>query len=591
MFANFVFGRLRPGVQIASAQSEMRVIAERLTKADPEHYTSFSTNVFSLDQENAGPDLRRALLVLQVAVAFVLLIACANVGNLLLTRALEREHEIAVRAALGASSWRILRQVLAETVVITAIAIAIALTVAHWGVLLLSRIAPEDVHGLKDIEIDAPVLIFTVAISAAASLLFALVPAVHILRQNGFQMLNRGSRSVSGGGSANIRNGLAAVELALSLVLLVGAGLMIRTLNTLLTTDMGFRLDHLLVMNIELPEQRYKTSSAIASFNARLLESVRALPGVQSAALTDALAMKTVKQSSFEFPGVEHAPETGPVSTWARASDGYFETLGIRLLKGRTFSRQEITGPDSSAAIINDAFASSFFKNGDAIGRSITFDNESAKKTNFTIVGIVGSERQLGPESAQTPEFYLPGRQLRSFYIVARTVGDPLNLAPQIKQQVWNLEKDQPISQVVTADRMLNEWVAPRRFNMVVMLSFASIAVLLAAVGLYGVLAYSVTIRTREIGIRVALGAEPAGIAKLILKQGLAVAAIGVVVGMSGALALTRFMQSAIYGVGPNDPITLTTVSIVLVLIAAGASYVPAYRAARVNPVDALRAD
>ena len=261
------------------------------------------------------------------------------------------------------------------------------------------------------------------------------------------------------------------------------------------------------------------------------------------------------------------------------------------MLKGRTFSRQEITGPDSSAAIINDAFASSFFKNGDAIGRSITFDNESAKKTNFTIVGIVGSERQLGPESAQTPEFYLPGRQLRSFYIVARTVGDPLNLAPQIKQQVWNLEKDQPISEVVTADRMLNEWVAPRRFNMVVMLSFASIAVLLAAVGLYGVLAYSVTIRTREIGIRVALGADTAGIAKLILKQGLAVAAIGVVVGMSGALALTRFMQSAIYGVGPNDPITLTTVSIVLVLIAAGASYVPAYRAARVNPVDALRAD
>jgi putative ABC transport system permease protein len=366
---------------------------------------------------------------------------------------------------------------------------------------------------------------------------------------------------------------------------------MIRTINSLMNTDLGFRPDHLLVMRVELPESKYKAPEMAASFNRRLLDAVRAIPGVQNAALTSALPMKTVNQSSFEFPGVTYKPGAGPVANWARSSDGYFETLGLRVLRGRTFTREEAMSSDPRVAVVNDAFARSFFPNETAPRKIIVFDNEAGKKTNYRIIGVVANERQMGPDNEQSPQFYLPGSHLRSIILFARTLGDPLNMAPAIKQQVWNIEKDQPISDVVTADTMLRNWTAPRRFNMVILLSFAAIALGLAAVGLYSVLAYSVTLRTREIGIRMALGAEPGRVAIFILKQGLGMALIGIASGLCGALALTRFMQSLIFGVSPTDVPTFAAVAVLLVLISALASYVPAARAARVDPIQALRAE
>ena len=589
-FTYFVFGRLRSGVGITEARSEVNVIAQRLTAAYPDRNTGFGINVFSLYEENVGPDLRRALFVLQAAVAFVLLIACANAGNLLLTRATARDKEVAVRAALGASRWRIVRQAFTESFVLSILAAGVGLLIAFWALMLFIKLAPEDVQGLQEMRIDGTVLVFTVGISMASALVFALIPLFHVSKENVRAVLSRTARSMSGS-SHRLRNALAVAEIALSLVLLTGAGLMIRTLNSLMSTDLGFRPDHLLVMRVELPEHKYTKPEMALSFNTRLLEAVREVPGVQNAALTNALPMKTVNQSSFEFPGVTYKPGTAPVANWARSSDGYFETLGLRVIRGRTFTRQESTSSDPDVAVVNEAFVRSFFRNEDAIRKILLFDNEAGVKTKYRIIGVVANERQMGPDSEQSPQFYLPGSQLRSIILFVRTIGDPLGMASAVKQQVWNIEREQPIPDVVTADMMLRDWTAPRRFNMFILLSFAGIALGLAAVGLYSVLAYSVTLRTREIGIRMALGAEPGVIARFILRQGLTMAVTGIVAGLCGALVLTQFMRSLIFGVSTSDPLTFAAVTVLLLLISVVASYLPALRAARVDPIQALRSE
>jgi predicted permease len=589
-FGYFVFGRLRAGVRISEARSEMKVIAQRLAAARPDTNTGCGINVFPLDEENAGPDLRRALLVLQAAVAFVLLIACANAGNLVLTRALERDKEIAVRTALGASRWSIVRQAFTESLVLSSLAAGVGLLIAFWAQMLFIKFAPEDVHGLQDIRIDGVVAAFAVGVSLAAAMLSVLFPAIHAWKEDIHEVLSRNARSMSGS-SRRLRSALAAAEIGLSLVVLTGAGLMLRTLHSLMSTDLGFRPDHLLVMRVKLPEQKYKSPEMAMAFNSRLLDAVRNVAGVRNAALTNALPMKSVNQSSFEFPGVSYKPGTNPVANWSRSSDGYFETLGLRVLRGTTFTRQETTSNDPDVAVVNEAFVRTFFRNQDALGKALLFDNEAGKKTKYSIVGIVANERQMGPDREQSPQFYLPGNQLRSIILFARTVGDPLSVAPAVKQQVWNIEKEQPISDVVTADTILRNWTAPRRFNMVILLSFGGVALVLATVGLYSVLAYSVTLRRREIGIRMALGAEPNMVARFVLKQGLIMALTGIAVGLCGALVLTRFMRSLISGVSTSDPVTLGAVCVLLVMISMAACYLPALRAARVDPIEALRAE
>jgi putative ABC transport system permease protein len=520
----------------------------------------------------------------------VLLIACANAGNLVLTRALERDKEVAVRAALGASRWSIVRQAFTESLVLSILAAGVGLLIAFWAQRLFIKFAPEDVHGLQDIRMDGAVAAFAVGVSLAAALFSALFPAIHARKEDIHQVLSRTGRGTAGS-SRRLRNVLAAAEIALSLVVLTGAGLMLRTLHSLMSTDLGFRTDHLLVMRMELPEQKYKAPELARAFNERLLDAVRQVAGVRNAALTNALPMTTVNQSSFEFPGVTYKPGTSPVANWSRSSDGYFETLGLRVLRGRTFTRQETISKDANVALVNEAFVRSFFRNEEPLGKALLFNNEAGKRTRYTIIGMAANERQLGPDGAQSPQFYLPGNQLRSIILFARTSGDPLSVATAVKQQVWNIEKDQPVSEVVTADTMLRNWTAPSRFNMVILLSFGGVALLLATVGLYSVLAYSVTLRRREIGIRMALGAGPGAVARFIVKQGLMVALTGIGVGLCGAVALTRFMRSLISGVSPSDPVTLVAVCVLLAMVSMVACYLPALRAARVDPIEALRAE
>jgi putative ABC transport system permease protein len=585
-----VFGRLRPGVTVAQARAEMNVIGDRLRKAFPDRNTGFGINVFPTLGEDIDPDTRRSLYVLQFAVCFVLLIACANVANLLLTKAVAREKEMAVRVALGASRWRIVRQNLCESLVLSLLGGAVGLVLAFGALRLVSYLAPADQHGFHELRMDPLVLAVTLGTALLAGILFGLAPSFHALGQSVNQALNRGARNV-GGSSDRFRSGLAVVEIALSLVLLAGAGLLLRSLASIMSLDLGFRPDHLLTMSISLPDSRYKNPEQIESFNNRLLERVQHLPGVLSASLSTALPMRSISESSYQLPGKPVDPQRPTLTDWSRITDGYLRTIGLRLLRGRDLTRDDVAAAKPNVALVNSAFARANWPNQNTLGKIFMFAGQHGKQVNFTVVGIVSDEHQFGPDSTPHTEIYLPSNQMRTMSLAVRTASDPLAFANAVKQQVWAIDKDEPVSEVDSMDGIFYKWIAPRRFNMTVLVNFAAIALLLAAVGLYSVLAYSVTLRTREIGIRVALGAEPKDVAGFVMRQGAVLALIGIVAGLVGAFALTRFMQSILFGVSPFDPATFACGCTLLLAIALAASYFPARRAARLDPIEALRAD
>jgi putative ABC transport system permease protein len=585
-----VFGRLKPGVTLPQARAEMNVIGDRLRKAFPERNTGFGINVFPTIGEDVDPDIRRSLYVLQAAVCFVLLIACANVANLLLTKAVAREKEMAVRVALGASRWRIVRQNLCESLVLSLLGGAVGLLLAFGALRLVSYLAPADQHGFHELRMDPLVLAVTLGTALLAGILFGLAPSFHALGQSVNQALNRGARSV-GGSSHHFRSALVIVEIALSLVLLAGAGLMLRSLASIMSLDLGFRPDHLLTMSISLPDSRYKNPRQIESFNARLLERVQSLPGVLSASLSTALPMRSISESSYRLPGKPVDPQRPALADWSRITEGYLGTVGLRLLRGRDLTRDDVVAAEPNVALVNDAFARANWPNQNPLGKVFVFGGEHGHEVNFTVVGVVSDEHQFGPESAPHTEIYLPSNQMQRMSLAARTASDPLALANPVKQQVWAIDKNQPVSEVDSMDGIFREWIAPSRFIMIVLVNFAAIALVLAAVGLYSVLAYSVSLRTREIGIRVALGAEPKNVAGFIMRQGSVLTLIGIVAGLAGAFALTRFMQSILFGVSPFDPETFASSCILLLGIALAASYFPARRAARVDPIEALRAE
>ncbi len=585
----FVFGRLKRGVTIGQARAEMQIIQARLAHTSLEE-GGFGINVETLSKANTDPSLRQAAFVLQIAVVFVLLIACANAGNLLLGRAVARDKEAAVRTAIGASGWRLFRQTLTESLLLSCTAAAIGLVLADAGVKLLRAMAPPDTFALHELRIDGDVLLFTAGVAIVTGVLFGLIPASHSWRKNINEILNRSARGVAGS-SNRLRSLLVIAEIALSMVLVIGAGLMIRSLAAFMNTDLGFQVNHLLVMRLTLPGNVYSTPAKVAAFDNRLIESVRDVPGIQAAALTTALPMKSVSQSSFEIPGRVRDRNQLPVTDWARVSDQYFETMKMRVIGGRTFTRQEALAAEPSVAVVNQAFVRKFFRDADPLGKQVKFSNEHGSNTTYSIVGVVADEHQMGPDNEQGAELYLPGQHLDNFLLAARTTGDPLKLASAAKQKVWDIDKDQPVKEVMTEEAALREWSAPRRFNLMVLLVFAAIALMLAAMGLYSVLAYTVTLRTREIGIRVAIGAEPKNVARYIMKGGLVQALIGIGVGLCAALALTRYMASLVYGVSAIDPVTFAAVACLLTAVALVASYVPAMRAAKIDPIEALRVE
>lgn len=588
-YSFFAIGRLKPGVTIDQAQAEMTTIEGRLEQQYPEGNTGIGISLIST-QEQTVKEIRPALLVLLGAVAFMLLIACANIANLLLVRAASRQKEIAIRTALGASRLRVLRLLLTESLMLSFAGGCLGLLLAIWGTDALMALAPDNIPRLNEVAVDARVFGFTLAVSLVTGIFFGLIPAIHASKPDLNEALKEGSRGSMGSTAGKrTRSVLVAVEVALSLVLLIGAGLMIKSFLRLQQMNLGFNPDNVLAVNLSLSSSRYPEDRQQVAFFREALERLQSLPGIKSAGATTGLPLTlSLSGSDFRIEG-RPEPEAGKemIIHTRSVSPDYFETLGIGLIKGRNFSdRDKSDAP--RAAIINDDLARIYFPNEDPLDKRITFDDGESW---ISIVGVIEDVKQLGLDSSAKPEVYFPylQRAAPSMSLVVRTASDPLALAGAVKSQIQMIDKDLPIDDAQTMQQLLAESTSGRRFNMLLLTVFATVALVLAIVGIYGVMSYTVTQRTHEIGIRVAIGAQSRDVFRMVIGQGMMLAMIGVAFGLVGAFGLTRLMTTMLFGVEPTDPATFVSIAVLLTTVALVACCIPGRRAAKVNPLVALR--
>jgi putative ABC transport system permease protein len=584
-------GRLRSGVRIAQARAELAAVALRLEKEHPDN-TGRGAMVESLHADTVG-ELRQPLLVLLGAVAFVLLIACTNMANLVLPRALARQREVAIRAALGAKRSRLVRQLLTESLLLGLVGGVAGLALAHWGLDALVSLAPASTPRLQDIALDGRVLGFSLALSLATGVAFGLAPALSASRTDVQAALHESGRSP---GLARHRGArlLVVAEIALSLVLMAGAGLLLESFRRLLSVDPGFDPYNVLTLAVSLPDTRYPRPDQRAGFYAELLERVRILPGVISAAAITELPLGGDASIATRFI-VEGrpapAPGQKPRAEYHAVTAGYFETMRIPLKKGRTFDagdRREA----SPVAVVNETLAAQVFPGQDPLGQRLTIGigtHESDPHT-FEVVGVVG-DVQSGRRAFTPLEIYVPHPQQSWSWmsLVVRTSGDPVSLAGALRREVAALDSEQAVYHVRPLPELLSDALAARRFIMALLGGFALLGLALATVGVYGVLAESVERRRGEIGLRLAVGADPGDVLRMVLGQAARLAAAGVTLGLVAAFALTRVMQGLLFGVSATDPATFAAVAGVLAMAALLASYLPARRAARLDPVAALR--
>lgn len=588
-----VVARLKPGVSLAQAQSEMSTIASRLQQQYPQQNAELGATVQPLQEHLVG-DIRPALLVLLGAVGLVLLIACANVANLLLARAAVRQKEIAVRVALGARRWRLIRQFLTESVLLSTLGGLVGLAIAYGGLLLLKAFIPENVSQAREISIDLKVLGFTFLVSVATGLIFGLAPAIQAARFNQIETLKEGGRdAATGGGGKRLRGLLVTAEVAISLVLLIGAGLLINSFLRLRNVDPGFRAENLLTMKIVLPQPKYADFERRSAFYTDLVQRVQSLAGVRSAAVTTNLPL--YRQGNSIGIGIEGQPPPPPgqerIVVTRIVSPGYFDTMGIQLMRGRQLTEQD-TETTPNAVVISETMARRYWPGEEAIGKRISAGRVTSPEDWIQVVGVVKDVRQFQLNAEPRPQMYLSYRQAGFFEprdLVVKTDVDPSSLAATVRKAVWEIDKDQPVSNIRTMEEILADSIARQRFSMLLLAIFAAVALVLAGVGIYGVMSYSVAQRTHEIGIRMALGAQTGAVLKLAVGYGLKLVIAGIVIGLIAAFALTRVMATLLFGVTATDPATFTLISLLLVAVAALASYVPARRATRVNPIIALR--
>jgi putative ABC transport system permease protein len=592
-----LLARLNAGVTREQGQADLAGVTATFKAEHPANYRNgFSATLRPLQDEIVG-DTRRPLFVLLGAVALVLLIACANVANLLLARAASRRKEIALRTALGASRGRLVRQFLTESLLVSAIGGAIGLVLAAWGVDLLLASAPDSIPRLQEVGVDRRVVLFTALVSLATGLLFGLVPALRASRSPLNDALKEGGRSGDRGTHGRAGKLLVVSEVALSLVLLIAAGLLIHSFARLQDVTPGFDAGHLLTFRLSLPESRYTTFQKGEAFFDDLFTNLRRNPDLRAVAAINSLPFSGVGGSrSFRIEGREEKrPEDQTEEQLRIVTDGYFAAMKIPILEGREFTDRDGLGRPR-VAVVNQAMARVHWPDASPIGKRLSFSNDDPQW--YEIVGVAGNIKHRGLDAGDRPELYVPYRQplfagwtVRPMYLVARTGADPATAAATVRRELGRLDRDQPISDVRTMDERIGRSLASRRFNMVLLAAFASLALVLAAIGIYGIVAYSVTERTHEIGVRLALGAQRRDVIAMVVGQGMAMTAAGTVVGVAAALILTRLMSTLLFSVSAVDPATFLAIPCLLMAVALLACYVPARRATRVDPLQALRSE
>ena len=594
-----VFGHLKPGVTVRQANAELNAIEHRIGEQFV-GLRDWATTVVLLS-DVLSENVRSGLLLLLAAVALVLLIACANLANLMLARAAGRTRETAIRTALGAGRWRLARQFLTESAVLGALGGVLGLLLALWGVDLLDRVVPQSMPlsggaGIvvrPAIHADAWALIFTIAVSLATGLIFGLAPAFAASKAKVNDALKEGSRGSSASGN-RLRNAFAVSEVALALVLLIGAGLVMKSFWRIQQVNPGFAADHVLAMEMELPtDSKYRTRPEQTEFFRRVLENVRSLAMVRSAGVTNQLPLDTSDEPRAQFTIAGRAPlpsGLGYLADYRNASPDYFRTMGIPLLKGRVFTDQDVLSRPK-VAIINETLARRYWPDGsNPIGHRLGFGSQTFAPE---IIGIVGDVKGAALNKEPSPTIYASYLQIpeAKMSLVVRAEGDPAKMIRAVEKQVWAVDKDQPMYKIRAMEQVVGESQSSSRFTLALLAIFAAVAMGLAAVGIYGVISYSVAQRTREIGIRIALGADPGDVLRLVVGQGTVLALAGVALGLAGAFGLTRVMSSLLFGVSATDPITFVGAALFLAAVAMLASYIPARRAMSVDPTVSLRYD
>lgn len=604
----YAVARLKPGATLQQAQADMDAIAVNLGKQYPDSNEGNGVRIRPMLEIFVG-EVRGTLWVLFGAVGFVLLIACANIANLLLARATARQKEMAIRSAMGAGRWRIARQMLTESVLLALVGGTLGLLFAQWGIKLILYISPNAIPRSREITLDWKVLAFTLGVSFVTGILFGLVPAVQAGEVDVHETLKETGRGTTR--RHWLRSSLVVVEVATTMVLLIGAGLMIRSFYRLQNVNPGFSYEHLTSFSISLPQKKYPSEEQRGEFFHRLLENIRSLPGVETVAAASGLPLgNNGWQTSFTVDGKPAPPPSEmPLMEACTVTPDYFRAMNIPLLRGRYFNDQDnrafLAGRDlskldegqrfvagSTVIIIDEEFARRHWPSEEAVGKRIRLGGSDADNPVLTVVGVVGRVKMEAlREDSNRVQGYFPYAQLSvaSMAVIIKATGDPTQLVASARGQVKAADPDQPIYNVRTMNEIRAESVAPERLNLTLMSLFAGIALVLAIVGIYGVMSYSVTQRTHEIGIRMAIGAQPKDVFRMVIGQGMMLALIGVAVGLLGAFALTRLMATMLFGVEPTDPATFISIAVLLTSVALVACYIPSRRATKVDPVVSLR--
>ncbi len=585
-----VVGKLKPGLTVPQAQADISTITERIVKDHPNQVAGLTAEVVPLRDQISGTS-RKPLIILLVAVGFVLMIACANVANLMLSRAASRRREIAVRAAVGASRLRIVWQFLTESIILAALGGILGLAIATLSFEFLKKLVPAGLAA-GALKIDTRVLLFALVVSFFSGIVFGIIPALQASRLDLNEALKQGTGRAGFGGSGRLRGAFVVTEIALACVLLVGAGLLIQTLLHLRGEYSISQPEKVLSIRTVLPEGKYREPAKRIAFYDQVLQRIKALPEVSSVGYTTSVPLQWKGGANgFMIEGPQPPPGVATNAVHRQVSDNYLQTVGIKLRDGRYFDSHDDQN-SAPVVIVNETMARKFWPGQSAIGKRIQFQQNDPW---ITIVGVVADIRNMGLDLPAKSEMYLPYRQMKTFPfyrprdLAIRAVGDPMNLVAAVRREVHAIDPDQPLSNIATLDQLLDEETQPRSIGMILLVAFAALALLLAGMGIYAVLAYFVAQHRAEIGVRLAIGAQRSDILRMVLRKGMILAGIGAAAGLTIAVGLTRLMASMLFGVSPSDPKTFAAIGLGVTLVALAACYLPARRATKVDPLVALR--